>query len=60
MQGNGGIYDNEFELYFGLRCNIIYVDFIVSFQFGVIGYGFECESFFFIEKVEKKVRDQDF
>ena len=59
MQGNGGIHNDEPELYSGSRCNTIYVDSTASSQLGATGHGSECESPLLIEKVEKKERDQD-
>lgn len=59
MQGNGGIHDDEPELYSGSRCNTIYVDSTVSSQLGATGHGSECESPLLVEKAEKKEIDQD-
>ena len=59
MQGNGGIHNDEPELYSGSRCNTIYVNSTVSSQLGATGHGSECESLLLVEKVEKKERDQD-
>nr|XP_058965280.1 uncharacterized protein LOC131791928 [Pocillopora verrucosa] len=59
MQGNGGIHNDEPELYSGSRCNTIYVDSTANSQLGATGHGSECESPLLVEKVEKKERDQD-
>lgn len=59
MQGNGGIHDDEPELYSGSRCNTIYVNSTVSSQLGATGHGSECESPLLVEKAEKKEIDQD-
>ena len=59
MQGNGGIHDDEPELYSGSRCNTIYVDSTASSQLGATGHGSECESPLLVEKAEKKEIDQD-